>query len=107
MPPAEGVQYFNFSYPFYRSPRITVLLLYSLYLQVSLPVDMRPLPKEPEEKHKHHKSHKSKKSKDHEKPNISYPTKEIYQCIKLELRLFHNSLPFSSARGPWQTEGDY
>lgn len=43
--------------------------------QVSLPVDMRPLPKEPEEKHKHHKSHKSKKSKDHEKPNISYPTK--------------------------------
>ncbi|XP_023346290.1 serine/threonine-protein kinase PAK 3 [Eurytemora carolleeae] len=43
--------------------------------QVSLPVDMRPLPKEPEEsKSKHHK-HKSKKSKDHEKPNISYPTK--------------------------------
>ena len=42
--------------------------------QVSLPVDMRPLPKEPEEKTKHHKS-KSKKSKEHEKPNISYPTK--------------------------------
>jgi p21-activated kinase 1 len=39
----------------------------------SLPVDMRPLPREPEEK-KHHKS-KSKKSKDVEKPNISYPTK--------------------------------
>merc|ERR1719192_797068 len=42
---------------------------------VSLPVDMRPLPKEPEEKPKH-KPHKMKKSKDHhEKPNISYPTK--------------------------------
>jgi len=43
----------------------------------SLPVDMRPLPKEPEEQKKHHKS-KSKKSKDsdhHSKPNISYPTK--------------------------------
>jgi len=39
----------------------------------SLPVDMRPLPKEPEEK-KHHKS-RSKKSKETEKPNISYPTK--------------------------------
>jgi len=39
----------------------------------SLPVDMRPLPKEPEEK-KHHKS-RSKKSKESEKPNISYPTK--------------------------------
>ena len=48
----------------------------SLYFaQVSLPVDMRPLPKEPEEKQKH-KPHKIKKSKDHhEKPNISYPTK--------------------------------
>jgi len=43
--------------------------------KVSLPVDMRPLPKEPEEKPKH-KAHKMKKSKDHhEKPNISYPTK--------------------------------
>jgi len=40
----------------------------------SLPVDMRPLPREPEEK-KHHKEKKSKKSKDVEKPNISYPTK--------------------------------
>jgi len=43
--------------------------------QVSLPVDMRPLPKEPEEKTKHTKG-KVKKGKDHyEKPNISYPTK--------------------------------
>eukprot|EP00092_Neocalanus_flemingeri_P008204 GFUD01008846.1.p1 GENE.GFUD01008846.1~~GFUD01008846.1.p1 ORF type:complete len:582 (+),score=107.64 GFUD01008846.1:306-2051(+) len=43
--------------------------------QVSLPVDMRPLPKEPEEKTKHTKG-KQKKGKDHyEKPNISYPTK--------------------------------
>eukprot|EP00091_Calanus_sinicus_P018698 TRINITY_DN4366_c0_g1_i1.p1 TRINITY_DN4366_c0_g1~~TRINITY_DN4366_c0_g1_i1.p1 ORF type:complete len:581 (+),score=124.98 TRINITY_DN4366_c0_g1_i1:362-2104(+) len=43
--------------------------------QVSLPVDMRPLPKEPEEKTKHTKG-KLKKGKDHyEKPNISYPTK--------------------------------
>jgi len=44
--------------------------------QVSLPVDMRPLPKEPEEKIKHIKG-KLKKGKDHhyEKPNISYPTK--------------------------------
>jgi len=43
--------------------------------QVSLPVDMRPLPKEPEEKTKHIKG-KLKKGKDHyEKPNISYPTK--------------------------------
>ena len=41
---------------------------------VSLPVDMRPLPKEPEEKNKHLKG-KMKKSKDHDKPNISYPTK--------------------------------
>ena len=42
---------------------------------MSLPVDMRPLPKEPEEKPKH-KGHKMKKSKEHhEKPNISYPTK--------------------------------
>jgi len=43
--------------------------------QVSLPVDMRPLPKEPEEKTKHIKG-KLKKGKDqYEKPNISYPTK--------------------------------
>jgi len=43
--------------------------------QVSLPVDMRPLPKEPEEKTKHIKG-KVKKGKDqYEKPNISYPTK--------------------------------
>jgi len=43
--------------------------------QVSLPVDLRPLPKEPEEKSKHSKS-KLKKGKDsYEKPNISYPTK--------------------------------
>ena len=43
--------------------------------QVSLPVDLRPLPKEPEEKIKHSKS-KLKKGKDsYEKPNISYPTK--------------------------------
>jgi len=44
--------------------------------QVSLPVDMRPLPKEPEEKSKHVKG-KLKKSRDHHdgKPNISYPTK--------------------------------
>jgi len=42
---------------------------------VSLPVDLRPLPKEPEEKNKHSKS-KLKKGKDsYEKPNISYPTK--------------------------------
>ena len=42
---------------------------------VSLPVDLRPLPKEPEEKIKHSKS-KLKKGKDsYEKPNISYPTK--------------------------------
>ena len=49
---------------------------YIVFSQVSLPVDMRPLPKEPEEKQKH-KPHKIKKSKDHhhEKPNISYPTK--------------------------------
>jgi len=43
--------------------------------QVSLPVDMRPLPKEPEEKSSRHHKSKSKKSKEHEKPNISYPTK--------------------------------
>jgi len=42
--------------------------------QINLPVDMRPLPKEPEEKSKQFKG-KLKKSKDHEKPNISYPTK--------------------------------
>lgn len=49
--------------------------------QVSLPVDMRPLPKEPEElrgskssssKSKHKKSSNKEQ---HEKPNISYPTK--------------------------------
>jgi len=43
--------------------------------QISLPVDMRPLPKEPEEKSSKHYKGKLKKSKDHEKPNISYPTK--------------------------------
>jgi p21-activated kinase 1 len=42
---------------------------------VSLPVDMRPLPKEPEEKTKWASKNKSKKPKDNEKPNISYPTK--------------------------------
>jgi len=41
---------------------------------VSLPVDMRPLPKEPEERKKNLKG-KMKKSKEHDKPNISYPTK--------------------------------
>jgi len=40
---------------------------------VSLPVDMRPLPKEPEEKKKNLKG--KIKKKDYEKPNISYPTK--------------------------------
>jgi p21-activated kinase 1 len=44
-------------------------------LQVSLPVDMRPLPKEPEEARTSKSKSKHKKSKDHEKPNISYPTK--------------------------------
>jgi len=44
--------------------------------KVNLPVDMRPLPKEPEEKQKHKGHGKMKKSKDHhDKPNISYPTK--------------------------------
>lgn len=46
--------------------------------QVSLPVDMRPLPKEPEEaRGSKSKSKHKKSSKDHhhEKPNISYPTK--------------------------------
>lgn len=43
---------------------------------VSLPVDLRPLPKEPEEKSKHSKSKKKGKGDGHyEKPNISYPTK--------------------------------
>ena len=42
-------------------------------LAAILPVDMRPLPKEPEEKHKHTKNKKGKVA--HEKPNISYPTK--------------------------------
>jgi len=43
---------------------------------VSLPVDMRPLPKEPEEKPKHTKTKQKKGKGDHyEKPNISYPTK--------------------------------
>ena len=43
---------------------------------VTLPVDLRPLPKEPEERSKHSKS-KLKKGKGdgYEKPNISYPTK--------------------------------
>jgi p21-activated kinase 1 len=45
---------------------------------VSLPVDMRPLPKEPEEKTKWASKGKSKKSKEHEKPNISYPTKFLH-----------------------------
>jgi len=45
---------------------------------VSLPVDMRPLPKEPEEKTKWASKGKNKKSKDHEKPNISYPTKFLH-----------------------------
>ena len=44
-------------------------------VSVSLPVDMRPLPKEREEKTKWASKGKSKKPKDHEKPNISYPTK--------------------------------
>ena len=35
---------------------------------------MRPLPKEPEERKKNLKG-KMKKSKEHDKPNISYPTK--------------------------------
>ena len=43
--------------------------------QVSLPVDMRPLPKEPEEARSSKSKGKHKKSKEHEKPNISYPTK--------------------------------
>lgn len=42
---------------------------------VSLPVDMRPLPKEPEEKTKWASKSKNKKPKEYEKPNISYPTK--------------------------------
>jgi len=45
---------------------------------VSLPVDMRPLPKEPDEKAKWSSKGKSKKSKEHEKPNISYPTKFLH-----------------------------
>ena len=45
---------------------------------VSLPVDMRPLPKEPEEKTKWASKSKNKKSKDHDKPNISYPTKFLH-----------------------------
>ena len=45
---------------------------------VSLPVDMRPLPKEPEEKTKWVSKNKNKKSKEHEKPNISYPTKFLH-----------------------------
>jgi len=36
---------------------------------------MRPLPKEPEEARNSKSKSKHKKSKDHEKPNISYPTK--------------------------------
>ena len=42
---------------------------------VSLPVDLRPLPKEPEEKIKHSKSKLKKGKEGYEKPNISYPTK--------------------------------
>jgi p21-activated kinase 1 len=45
---------------------------------VSLPVDMRPLPKEPDEKTKWSSKGKGKKGKDHEKPNISYPTKFLH-----------------------------
>ena len=45
---------------------------------VSLPVDMRPLPKEPEEKTKWATKNKGKKSKENEKPNISYPTKFMH-----------------------------
>ena len=45
---------------------------------VSLPVDMRPLPKEPEEKTKWAAKNKGKKSKENEKPNISYPTKFMH-----------------------------
>ena len=40
-----------------------------------MPVDMRPLPKEPEEKTKWASKSKNKKPKEYEKPNISYPTK--------------------------------
>ena len=47
-------------------------------MAVSLPVDMRPLPKEPEEKTKWAAKNKGKKSKEHEKPNISYPTKFMH-----------------------------
>lgn len=45
---------------------------------VSLPVDMRPLPKEPEEKAKWASKSQNKKSKEYEKPNISYPTKFLH-----------------------------
>ena len=43
-------------------------------LTALLPVDMRPLPKEPDEK-KHSKSKGKKGKEEKEKPNISYPTK--------------------------------
>jgi hypothetical protein len=63
-------------------PYLNQFRIHNPAFQVSLPVDMRPLPKEPvEEKSSKSSSSKSskhhhKKSKDHhEKPNISYPTK--------------------------------
>lgn len=45
---------------------------------ISLPVDMRPLPKEPDEKAKWSSKGKGKKSKELDKPNISYPTKFLH-----------------------------
>ncbi len=45
---------------------------------VVLPVDMKPLPKEPDEKGKWSSKGRGKKTKDHEKPNISYPTKFLH-----------------------------
>ena len=47
-----------------------------------LPVDMRPLPKEPDEK-KHSKSKGKKGKEEKEKPNIIYPTK-INMIITLQ-----------------------
>lgn len=45
---------------------------------VALPVDMRPLPKEPDEKGKWSSKGRGKKAKELEKPNISYPTKFLH-----------------------------
>ncbi|KAB7498808.1 Serine/threonine-protein kinase PAK 1 [Armadillidium nasatum] len=55
--------------------RLTSTRLLPSRIEPSIPVDMKPLPREPEGEKKKYKNHKSgKKHKDSDKPNISYPT---------------------------------